>query len=106
MINKIIAKREEWEKFYAQANIDKENNNSFNIPVKCIEIFEPEIKRCEKIEMKINIKHARIYQNKLQSISSIAYRSNHRPVNYVIRSLRYVGYEKKILNFLKNLFYD
>jgi hypothetical protein len=67
MINKISVKREEWEKFYAQAKIAKENNNCFNIPVKCIDIFEPEIKRCEKIEMKINIKHARIYQNKLKA---------------------------------------
>ena len=67
MINKIIVKREEWEKFYTQAKIDKDNNNCLNVPVKCIEIFEPEIIRCEKIEMKLNIKHARIYPNKLKA---------------------------------------
>jgi hypothetical protein len=50
MINKIIVKREEWEKFYAQAKIDKENNNCFNVPVKCIEIFEIWLKFQKKTE--------------------------------------------------------
>jgi hypothetical protein len=40
----------------------------------------------------------------LQSISSIAYRSNHRPVNYVIGSLRYVGFKRKIL-ILKKIYF-
>ena len=64
MNSKIIVKREEWDEFYHQAKIDKNNVNALNVPVKCAQIFQSEIRRIEKDDVKINIKHARIYLKK------------------------------------------
>ena len=66
MKSKIVISRSEWDSICETAVEDKENKNALKVSVKCGKIFEKQIQVIEKSDVKLNVKHARIYGTKMK----------------------------------------
>ncbi len=66
MTTKAIISKVDWDTIFATAKPDKNNSNALNVSVSCAKIFQKEIIKYEN-DVVINVKHARIYPNKIKS---------------------------------------